>query len=130
MTDEERQNTMNFILAQQAQFWAGMQRLEESQAELKASQERAAARMERSDERMDRGYLRIDRLERVLKLMIKAGQRARKNMRAQDEKFAEVREMIASLGRAQSRNEEAQARSDRRLAALIDIVREQRNSSA
>lgn len=113
MTDEERQRTMDFILAQQAKFSADMQKLEESQ--------------KRADDRMDRGFLRTDRLERVLKLMIRAGQRARKQMREQDVKFErrfiEISEMIASLG-------QAQAHSDRRLDALIDIVREQRNGNA
>ena len=127
MTDEERQRTMDFIVAQQAQFWANMQKLEESQQRAEARMDRAEARMDRADARMERGFLRIDRLERVLKLMIKAGQRARRHMREQDEKFerrfAEVREIIAALG-------QAQAHSDRKLDSLMDLVREQRNGQA
>lgn len=109
MTDEERQRTMDFILAQQAKFSADMQRLEESQ--------------KRAEGRIDNGSFRADRLERILKLMIKAGTRARRQVREHDRRFAEVAEMIAA-------GERAQAHSDRRLDALIDIVREQRNGSA
>jgi len=120
MTDEERQNMMDFILAQQAQFWASMQKLEESQAKHEEWQKRAEVRI-------DNGSFRADRLERVLKLTIKAGQRARRELREEDERFrqrfAVVTDAIAKLG-------EAQARSDHRLDVLIDIVREQRNGSA
>jgi hypothetical protein len=77
---------------------------------------------------------KFDRLERIVKLMIKAGLRARTESRQQNEK-------IAMLIDAQIRNEElfartderflqlaeSQAHSDRRLDALIDIVRRDRN---
>jgi len=66
---------------------------------------------------------RFDRLERIVKLMIKAGLRARKQSRNQDEKIA----MIINL---QIENEErfaklaaSQEHTDQRLDALIDIVR-------
>ena len=36
MTGEERQRTMDFILAQQAQFWASIQELEESRGTMKS----------------------------------------------------------------------------------------------
>jgi len=60
MTDEERQRTMDFILQQQAQFAAGMQRLEESDA---------------------RASLRLDRLERTLVLMARQFRRERRDLR-------------------------------------------------
>jgi hypothetical protein len=127
MTDEERQRTMDFIVAQQAQFWSNMQKLEDSQQRAAARMDRSEARMDRSDARMERGNLRIDRLERVLKLMIKAGQRARKRMREQNEewerRFGEVREMVAAIG-------QAQAHSDRKFDSLMDLVREQRHGQA
>jgi hypothetical protein len=110
MTDEERQHTMDFIVEQQAQFFSGLQKLEESQLRLEESQIRAENRMNRADGR-------IDRLERIVKLMIKAGSRARRHMREQDERFE--RRFAALM--------EAQAHTDRRLDALIEIVREQRN---
>ena len=103
MTDEERQNQIDFILALQSQFWAAIQKLEETQAQ-------AEGRMNHADHRMDR-------LERIVKLMIKAGLRARKQMRQQDERFEQRFAVLL----------ESQAHTDRRVDALIDIVREQRN---
>ena len=70
---------------------------------------------------------RFDRLERIVKLMIKAGLRARVQSREQNEK-------ITIIIDAQMRNEErfarlaeSQTHTDRRLDALIDIVRNGRN---
>ena len=80
MRSEERQRMMELILAQQAQFWAGMQKLEESQAKFEESQKRA-------DERINNGSFRMDRLERILKLIVRAGMRARTQMRETDERF-------------------------------------------
>ncbi len=96
MTDEERQRTMDFILSQQAQFAANMQRLEESDERARVEQGRANNR--------------IDRVERVLKLAIRAGLRERKD----------TREKLNALL-------ESQAHTDKRLDALIDIVRDGRN---
>ena len=133
MTDEERQRMMEFILAQQAQFWASMQKLEESQArreewqakheEWQTKHEEWQAKHEqwqnRAEVRIDHGSFRVDRLERILKLMIKAGTRARRQIREQDKRwdrrFAELMQ--------------AQAHSDKKLAALIDVVRQQRNGA-
>ncbi len=73
---------------------------------------------------------RLDRLERIAKLFVRAGLRARSNLRDMDEKFG----MLVS---AQLANEErfaklaeSQAHTDRRLDALIDIVREGRNGNS
>ena len=70
---------------------------------------------------------RLDRLERLVKLIVKAGLRARHEMRHQDEK-------IRILIDAQIKNEErfgaladSQAHTDRRLDALIDIIKNGRN---
>ena len=114
MTDEERQRTMDFILAQQAQFTVNFEKAE----------------------------VRVSRLERVVKLMIKAGGRARKEIReqralvksqieSQAHSFEALRESQAqsleALRESFEALRESQAHSDRRLDALIDIVREQRN---
>ena len=60
MDDAERQRTMDFILQQQAQFAAGMQRLEEADA---------------------RASIRLDRLERTLVLMAQQFRRERRDLR-------------------------------------------------
>src|SRR2546423_14853895 len=106
MTDEERQRAMDFIVEQSAKNAVGIEQLLESQR-------RAELRLERSELRLDRDEYRLDRDERILKLMVKAGRRAREHMRQQDERW--------------DRLVESQAHTDRRLDALIDIVRADRN---
>jgi phage shock protein A len=98
MTNEEMQSTMQFILEQQAQFAANMQRLEET------------------DERASK---RIDRLERVVGLAIRAGFRERK----------ETREKINALINSQLNLTAAQAHTDERLNALIDVVSDARGNN-
>lgn len=103
MTDEERQRAMDFIVAQQAKFEVDIEMLNESYRKAEH---------------------RFDRDERILKLMIKAGRRARQLMRKQDEywkrRHAELMESHAELV-------ESGKHTDRRLDALIDIVRADRN---
>ena len=101
---------------------------------------------------------RLDRLERIARLMVRAGLRARREMRQQDDKItimidAQIKnedryadlaasrnqhdEKIAMLIEAQLRNEqrfaelaESQKHSDRRLDTLIDLVQKGRNGKS
>ena len=87
---------------------------------------------------------RFDRLERIVRLMITAGFRARKQLREQGEKinmiidlqvqyeerFVRNEERFALLAEAQTLLAEAQTHSDRRLDALIDVVQRDRNGSS
>ena len=73
---------------------------------------------------------RLDRLERIAKLLVRAGLRARREMRQQDDK-------ITIMIDAQIKNEErfaelaeSQKNTDRRLDALIDIVKAGRNGKS
>jgi len=73
---------------------------------------------------------RLDRLERIAKLLVRAGLRARREMRQQDDK-------ITIMIDAQIKNEErfaelaaSQKHTDRRLDALIDIIRDGRNGKS
>jgi D-serine deaminase-like pyridoxal phosphate-dependent protein len=73
---------------------------------------------------------RLDRLERIARLLVRAGLRARREMRSQDDK-------ITIMIDAQIKNEErfaelaeSQKHTDRRLDALIDIVKEGRNGKS
>jgi pyruvate-formate lyase len=77
---------------------------------------------------------RLDRLERIAKLLVRAGLRARREMRQQDDKItimidAQIKneERFAKLAQAQTELAESQAHTDRRLDALIDIVQNGRN---
>ena len=99
MTDEERQRAMDFIVEQSAKFSAEIEQLNESYRKAEH---------------------RFDRDERILKLMIKAGRRARQTMRDHDKRLREQDERWDRLV-------ESQAHTDRRLDALIDIVRADRN---
>jgi len=80
---------------------------------------------------------RLDRLERIAKLLVRAGLRARREMRQQDDKItimidAQIKneERFAKLAEAQTELAESQAHTDRRLDALIDIVKEGRNGKS
>lgn len=73
---------------------------------------------------------RLDRLERIAKLLVRAGLRARREMRSQDDK-------ITIMIDAQIKNEErfaelaeSQKHTDRRLDALIDVVKAGRNGKS
>jgi septal ring factor EnvC (AmiA/AmiB activator) len=103
MTDEERQRAMDFIVEQQAKFSVDIEQLNGSY---------------RKSEH------RFDRYERILKLMVKAGRRTRRQIREMDERFEQ---RFAKLTDALTTLAEGQAHTDRRLDALIDIVREGRN---
>jgi len=103
MTDEERQRAMDFIVEQQAKNSVEIEKLSESHSKADG---------------------RLDRSERILKLMIRAGSRARRDF---DRLFARVTEALTTLAEAQTRTEASIAYTDKRLDALIDVVREGRN---
>jgi hypothetical protein len=103
MTDEERQRAMDFIVEQSAKNAVGIEQLLESQR--------------KAELRVDVHDHRLDRYERILKLMIQAGRRARQHMREQDERWRRQHAELVESGK----------HTDRRLDALIDIVRTDRN---
>ena len=74
-----------------------------------------------------KGDERISRLDRIVKLMISAGRRTRRHVREMDERFEQ---RFARLTDALTKLAEGQAHTDRRLDALIDIVREGRNGKS
>jgi len=96
MTDEERQRAMDFIVVQQAKNSVDIEKLNE---------------LYRKAEH------RFDRDERILKLMIKAGWRARQHILEQDALWKRQHAVLVESGK----------HTDRRLDALIDIVRADRN---
>jgi len=110
MTDEERQRAMDFIVEQQAKNSVEIERLLESHR-------KAEQRLGLSEHRLDRDEYRLDRDERILKLMIRSGRKVPQEMRQQHQQFLDEIKVM----------KEFQAHSDRRLDALIDIVREDRN---
>jgi hypothetical protein len=117
MTDEERQRAMDFIVAQQAKNSVEIDRLLESHR-------KAEHRLALTENRLDRDEYRLDRDERILKLMIRPGRRARTQM---SEHHKQMRERDAHVAKEMAEMREFQAHSDKRLDALIDIVRADRN---
>ncbi|HLN99645.1 MAG TPA: hypothetical protein VK208_14390 [Pyrinomonadaceae bacterium] len=80
---------------------------------------------------------RLDRLERIARLLVRAGLRARRELRQQDDKItimmdAQIKneERFAKLAQAQTELAESQAHNERRLDALLDLVKESRNGKS
>jgi hypothetical protein len=110
MTNEQMERKMEFIVETLARVAVSQEKHEANQA-----------RHEANHERQDR---RLSRLERIVKLMVRAGLRERNARTAGDER---LKEAMAELATAQKRTEESIAHTDKRLDALIDIVRQQQN---
>ena len=80
---------------------------------------------------------RLDRVERVAKLFVRAGLRTRRESREHDNKINHLidlqirnEERFARLAESQTVLAESQANTDRRLDALIDIIRNGRNGDS
>jgi len=73
---------------------------------------------------------RLDRLERIAKLMVRAGLRARGQMREQDEKIRIIIDAQIKNEERFAKLTESQTHTDRRLDALIDIIRNGRNKNS
>ena len=86
---------------------------------------------------MKKSEERLDRLERIAKLLVRAGLRARRELRQQDDKItimmdAQIKneERFAKLAQAQTELAESQADTGHRLDALIEILKESRNGKS
>ena len=76
--------------------------------------------------------LGLSRLERIMKLMVRAGRERehRRETNAQfDAQFSRVNQALAELAEAQKRTEASIAHTDSKLDALVDIVRQRTNGS-
>ncbi len=102
MTNEEIQQTMEFILEQQAQFAANIQRLQE--------------------ERL-RDSPRLARLEESFQLLAQLAQTTDTRLDVLESSTGVLESSMAALAAAQAHSEEG-------LSALIDIVRESRNGKS
>ena len=102
MTNEEMQKTMEFILEQQAQFAVNIRRLQEERI---------------------RDHPRLTRLEESFQLLVQLAQTT-------DTRFDTVESNMATLESNMAALAAAQAHSEQRLSALIDIVREGRNGKS
>ena len=106
MTNEEIQKTMEFILEQQAQFAANIQRLQE--------------------ERL-RDSPRLTRLEESFRLLVQLAQTTDTRLDTTDTRLDTTDTRLETLESNMAILAAAQAHSEQRLSALIEIVREGRN---
>ena len=72
---------------------------------------------------------KLDRLERIVKLFVKAGLRARREMRDLDQKISIIVDAQIANEERFARLAESQTHTDKRLDALIDIVRASHNGN-
>jgi hypothetical protein len=103
MTEEQMERKIKFIV--------------ETLARVAISQEKQELNHEKHD-------MRLSRLERIAKLMVRAGLRERSARTKGDERLQQA---LAELAAAQKRSQQSGEHTDRRLDALIDIVRQQHN---
>ncbi|HYN25509.1 MAG TPA: hypothetical protein VES69_10755 [Pyrinomonadaceae bacterium] len=73
---------------------------------------------------------RLDRLERIAKLFVNAGLRARREIRGHDNKIDYLVDCQIHNEERFAKLAESQANTDRRLNALIDIIRDGRNGDS
>ena len=99
MTEEEIRKTMEFIIEQQAQFAVNLQHLQEERAQDNS---------------------RLARLEESFQVLVQLAQTTDSRLDTIESTTAAVNANMAALAAAQ-------AHTDERLSALIDIVREGRN---
>lgn len=109
MTNEEIQKTMEFILEQQAQFAVNIQRLQEEQL---------------------RETPRVTRLEDSFQLLVQLAETTDTRLDRHESNIGELEANMVKLEANMAVLAEAQAHSDARLSALIDIVREGRNGKS
>lgn len=120
MTNEDMQRTMEFIVGQQAQFAANIQRLQEERI-------RDSPRITRLEESFqllvrlaENSDLRMDRLESTTSVLESTTIALASTTTALESTTTALASNMAALAAAQ-------AHADERLTALIDIVREGRN---
>jgi hypothetical protein len=106
MNEAERQRQMDFILNQQAQFSADIQKLQESQAKLLESQAETA-----------------QIVNRLAAVTVEGFKQTNAKMNALVDAQMRTEGSLAKLA-------ESQIHTDKRLDALIDIIREWRNGKS
>ena len=106
MTNDELRRKMEFIVEQQAQFAASIQRMEEERV---------------------RDRPRLARVEESFVVLVQLAQNSDSRIDAIETRVNLVETTMVKLQANMAILAESQAHSDARLSALIDIVREDRN---
>lgn len=151
MTNEETQRAMEFIIEHQAQFAASMQRLEEERrrdaprlAQLEESFKTLVQLAENTDSRIDtvesnsktleeerrRDTLRLVQLEESFQLLVRLAENIDVRIDTLESNSNSHERSMSTLQAHMTALAEAQAHADKRLSALIDIVRQDRNGKS
>lgn len=109
MTNEEMQRTMEFIVSQQAQFAANIQRLQEERIQ---------------------DNPRLVRLEESFRLLVELAQTTDSRLDRLESTATALQSNMGALQSSMAALAAAQTHTDERLSALIDIVREERNGES
>ncbi len=109
MTNEEMHRTMEFIIEQQAQFAANIQRLQEERI---------------------RDKPRLTRLEESFQLLVQLAQITDTRLDRLESTTVTIESTTSTLESNMAALAAAQAHADQRLSALIDIVREGQNGKS
>ena len=109
MTNEEMHRTMEFIVEQQAQFAANIQRLQEE---------------------LIRDNPRLTRLEESFQLLVQLAQTTDIRLDRLESTTLTLESTTSTLESNMAALAAAQTHTDERLSALIDIVREGRNGKS
>ena len=109
MTNEEMQRTMEFIVEQQAQFAANIQRLQEERI---------------------RDNPRLTRLEESFQLLVQLAQTTETRLDRLESTTFTLESTTSTLESNMAALAAAQTHTDERLSALLDIVRENRNGKS
>lgn len=109
MTNEEFQRMMEFIVAQQAQFAANIQQLQEERI---------------------RDNPRLARLEESFQLLVRLAENTDTRLDRPESNTSAPEANTSALDANMAALAAAQTHTDERLSALIDIVREDRNGES
>ena len=126
MTDEERQRTMDFILQQQAQFAAGMQKLEGQQAQLSSEVKsvNASVKQLRRVAVMAAGQLRRERtdLRERMAALVDAQVKSEDKASHTEDRLKRIEENHARAEARMTRTEDLAQRTSKDIAALTQAV--------
>ena len=120
MDEEERQRQFDFMLNQQAKFAADIQKLQESQRKLQESQQK----LQESQAEM------VQIINRLAAVTVEGFKQTNTKIDALIDAQTRTEEKLGKVIDVQMRLVETQAHTERRLDALIDIVREGRNGKS
>ncbi|GEM_PF-1235241 len=108
MNNEEFDKKVNFIVDQQAQFYAALQRLEEKQEENQKQIEQHQKLIEQTQKQLDQLTNSVIGLASVVGIL--------------SEKYTQLSEKYIQLVEMQTRLAESQEHTDKRLDVLIDLL--------